>query len=143
MKNCEFRPITINDIPVMTDLLIGRQNLESKVFPFLKNSCLNVKYIRDELEELLVNSKVIGIGAFLNDELVGYIMGEIKIDDRRGRIIKEKGYGNITTDWRITNLASSTFWPKCGFKPVAYRMVRFIDSNYAWANFNNPSIKQL
>jgi len=85
MKNCEFRPITINDIPVMTDLLIGRQNLESKVFPFLKNSCLNVKYIRDELEELLVNSKVIGIGAFLNDELVGYIMGEIKIDDRRGR----------------------------------------------------------
>jgi len=336
MKNCEFRPITINDIPVMTDLLIGRQNLESKVFPFLKNSCLNVKYIRDELEELLVNSKVIGIGAFLNDELVGYIMGEIKIDDRRGRhawvpyegiairtdqsselirhlyakasvqwleqgcfshytlvpigntvyyeaflqlsfaieqvhatmnieeykpfenaadidirlankmdsevmgkmssiistfqnaapvfipalpevlgrikegfkgmveeddvivliaekdkkelgfqeyvminpdlmtpdngielcvagtyssqmgsgigkklmnegyrIMKDKGYINITTDWRITNLASSTFWPKCGFKPVAYRMVRFIDSNYAWANFNNPSIKEL
>jgi ribosomal protein S18 acetylase RimI-like enzyme len=59
------------------------------------------------------------------------------------RVIKEKGYGSITTDWRITNLASSTFWPKCGFKPVAYRMIRFIDTNYAWANFNNPSIKQL
>lgn len=336
MNNCEFRSITINDIPVMTELLIGRQNLESKVFPFLKNSCLNVKYITDNLEELIVNRKVIGIGAFVNDELVGYIMGEIKINNRIGRcawvpyegiairtdqsselirylyskvsvlwleqgcfnhsalvpiantvyyeaflqlsfaieqvhavmnieeykpfenvadvdirlankmdsevlgkmssiistfqnsapvfipalpevlarikeafkglveeddvivliaekdmkelgfqeyeiinpnlmtpddgielctagtyysqmgsgtgkklmnegcrIIKEKGYGNITTDWRITNLASSTFWPKCGFKPVAYRMARFIDSNYAWANFNNPSIKQL
>lgn len=335
MNNYDFRSITINDIPVMTDLLIGRQNLESKVFPFLKNSCLNVKYITDKLEELFVNSKVIGIGAFVNDELVGYIMGEIKINNRIGRcalvpyegiairtdqsselirylyakvsvlwleqgcfshstfvpiatqvyyeaflqlsfsieqvhavmnieeykpfenvadvdirlankmdsevlgkmssiiskfqnsapvfipalpevlerikegfkglveeddivliaekdmkelgfqdyeiytpnlmtpddgielcvagtyysqmgsgigkklmnegcrIIKEKGYGNIKTDWRITNLASSTFWPKCGFKPVAYRMARFIDSNYAWANFNNPSIKQL
>jgi GNAT superfamily N-acetyltransferase len=336
MNNYEFKTITINDIPGMTDLLIGRQNLESKVFPFLKNSCLNVKYITDKLEKLFVNSKVIGIGAFLNDELVGYIMGEIVISPRVGRcvsvpyegvairtdqsselirylyakvsvlwleqgcfshsalvpiantvyydaflqlsfaieqvhavmnideykpfenaadvnirlankmdsealgkmfsiiskfqnsapvfipalpevvarikegfkglveedddivliaekdkkelgfqdyeiitpnlmtpddvielctagtyssqmgrgigkklmnegrrIIKEKGYGSITTDWRITNLASSTFWPKCGFKPVAYRMARYIDSSYAWANFNNPSIKQL
>lgn len=334
MTKYEFRPITIRDIPAMADLLICRQNLESKVFPFLKNSCLNVKYITDKLEELFVNSKVIGIGAFANNELVGYIMGEIKIDERRGRhawvpyegiairtdqsselirylyakvsvlwleqgcfshytliplgnqvyyeaflrlsfsieqvhgvmnmeeykpfenvadvdirlankmdsevmgkmssiisefqnaapafipalpeivasikegfkssveeddviiliaekdmkelgfqeyevitpdlmtpddgielctagtyysqmgsgigkklmnegckIIKEKGYGSITIDWRITNLSSSTFWPKCGFKPVAYRMARFIDSNYAWANFNNPSIK--
>lgn len=335
MNNYEFRAITINDVPVMTDLLIDRQNLESKVFPFLKNSCLNVKYITDKLEELFANSKVIGIGAFVNDELVAYIMGEIKINNRIGRcawvpyegiairrdqsselirylyakvsvlwleqgcfshstlvpigntvyyeaflqlsfaieqvhavmnieeykpfenvadvdvrlankmdsealgrmssiiskyqnsapvfipalpevvasikegfkglvegddivliaekdkkelgfqdyeiitpnlmtpdnvvelcvagtyssqmgsgigkklmnegcsIIKEKGYSNITTDWRITNLASSTFWPKCGFKPVAYRMARYIDSNYAWANFDNPSINQL
>ena len=336
MNNFEFRSIAINDIPVMTDLLIGRQNLESKVFPFLKNSCLHVKYITDTLEKLFVNSKIIGIGAFINDELVGYIMGEIRINNRVGRcalvpyegiairgdqsselirylyakvsvlwleqgcfshsalvpiantvyyeaflqlsfaieqvhavmniedyksfenaadvdirlanktdseilgkmssiistfqnaapvfipalpevvarikeafkglveeedvivfiaekdkkelgfqeyeritpnlmtpddgielctagtyyshmgsgigkklmnegcsIMKEKGYGSIATDWRITNLASSTFWPKCGFKPVAYRMARFIDSNYAWANFDNPSVKQL
>lgn len=336
MNNYEFRSITSNDIPVMTDLLIGRQNLESKIFPLLENSCLNVKSITNTLEELFANSKVIGIGAFVRDELVGYIMGEIRINNRIGRcawvpyegvairtdqsselirylyakvsvlwleqgcfshaifvpiatqvyyeaflqlsfsieqvhavmniaeykpfenvadvdirlankmdsevlgkmssiisafqnaapvyipalpevlerinegfkglveeedaivliaekemkelgfqyyaittpdlmtpdngielstagtyysqmgsgigkklmnegyrMIKEKGYGNITTDWRITNLASSTFWPKCGFKPVAYRMARYIDSNYAWANFNNPSIKQL
>lgn len=336
MIKYEFRSITIDDIPAMTDLLICRQNLESKVFPFLKNSCLNVKYITDKLEELFVNSKVIGIGAFANGELVGYIMGEIKIDNRRGRhvwvpyegiairmdqsselirnlyakvsvlwleqgcfthytliplgnlvycdafqrlsffiqqvhgvmhmedykpfenvsdaeirvankmdseimgnmssiiqsyhnsaptfelalpevvmdikagykstvedddatvliaikdmkelgfqvfcsitsdlmapddgvelsiagtyysqmgsgvgkklmnegygIMKEKGYNSMIADWRITNLASSTFWPKCGFKPVAYRMVRCIDNNIAWANFNNPSIKLL
>jgi len=59
------------------------------------------------------------------------------------KIMIEKGYNNMVTDWRITNLASSTFWPKCGFKPVAYRMVRHINSNIAWANFNNPSIKLL
>jgi GNAT superfamily N-acetyltransferase len=336
MQVCEFKAIGIGEIPAMIDLLIGRQNLESKIFPFLKNSCLHIKYITDKLEKLFTNSKLIGIGAFANGELVGYIMGEIRIDNRRGRhvwvpyegiairmdqssellrnlyaqaailwleqgcfshytliplgnpiyyeaflrlsfsiqqvhgvmnmedyktfenvsdtevrvankidseimanmssiihsyqnstptfelalpevvaeikagyksivedddttvlvavknmkelgfqvyepitsdlmapddgvelsiagiypsqmgrgvgkklmnegyrIMKEKGYKNITIDWRITNLASSTFWPKCGFKPIAYRMVRCIDSNFAWANFNNPTIKSL
>jgi ribosomal protein S18 acetylase RimI-like enzyme len=56
------------------------------------------------------------------------------------RMMKEKGYSSIITDWRITNLASSTFWSKCGFKPIAYRMVRYIDKDVAWANFTNPSI---
>lgn len=335
MKICEFRPIDIGDVPAMVDLLICRQNLESKIFPFLKNSCLNTKHITDLLEKSFINSKVIGIGAFVNDELVGYIIGKIKIDNGRGRhiwvpyegiairkdqpselirnlyakvsilwleqgcfshytliplgnqvyydaflqlsffiqqvhgimniedykpfenvsdadirlanrmdselmgrmssiiyshqnsapvfepvlpevivkikegykrivddeamiiiaekdmeelgfqvyepitsdlmapddgvelsiagiypsqmrsgvgkklmnegsrIVKEKGYNNIIIDWRITNLASSTFWAKCGFRPIAYRMVRCIDSNFAWANFNNPSIKKL
>lgn len=336
MNKCKFKSITADDIPAMTDLLMERQNLESKVYPFLKNRCLNTEYITDMFEELFVNSKVIGIGAFSNEELVGYLIGEIKIDSRRGRhawvpyegiairmgqsselirnlyakvsviwlehgcfnqytlvpfgsqeyyeaflrlsfsiqqvhgimnmeeykpfenvadidirlanktdseamgrmskiiqhyqssaptfeialpevvaqikagymgtvedddatvliatkdmkelgfqvygtinsdlmssedgvelsvagtypsemgsgigkklmnegykIMKEKGYNNIITDWRITNLASSTFWPKCGFKPIAYRMFRSIDNNVAWANFYNPSIKQL
>lgn len=58
------------------------------------------------------------------------------------RMMREKGYRYMTTDWRITNLASSTFWPKCGFKPLAYRMARVIDPNYAWANVNNPCIQQ-
>lgn len=335
MNKYKFKSITADDIPAMADLLIERQNLESKVYPFLKNNCLNTKYITDMFEELFVNSKVIGIGAFSNEELVGYIIGEIKIDNRRGRyvwvpyegiaiktgksselirilyakvsviwleqgcfnqytlvplgsqeyyeaflrlsfsiqqvhaimnmeeykpfenvadidirlanktdseamgkmsqiiqyyqssaptfepvlpevvaqikagyrgtvededatvliatkdmkelgfqvygtidsdlmspdggvelsiagtypskmgsgigkklmnegykIMKEKGYNNIVVDWRITNLASSTFWPKCEFKPIAYRMFRCIDNNVAWANSYNPSITQ-
>jgi ribosomal protein S18 acetylase RimI-like enzyme len=66
-----------------------------------------------------------------------------KLMNESYRVMKEKGYNSIITDWRITNLASSTFWPKCGFKPIAYRMARCIDSNLAWANFNNLSINQL
>lgn len=336
MSKCNFKSITANDIPAMADLLIERQNLESKVYPFLKNSCLNRTYITGIFEDLFLNSKVVGIGAFSNEELLGYLIGEIKIDNRRGRyawvpyegmairmdqsselirnlyakvsviwleqgcfnqytlvpfgsqvyydaflrlgfsiqqvhsimnmeeykpfeniadtdirlanktdseamgrmskiiqchqsmaptfelalpevvaqikdgyrgivededatvliatkdmkelgfqvyetinpdlmspddgvelsiagtypsemgngvgkklmneghkIMKEKGYNNIITDWRITNLASSTFWPKCGFKPIAYRMFRCIDNNVAWANFYNPSIMEL
>lgn len=337
MKNYDFRQITVTEVPGMTELLLGRQFLESEVFPFLKNSCLNTKFISDSLEKLFADSKSIGVGAFVNNELVGYLIGEIMISTRSGRyvsvpyegvairtdqsselikylyakvsmlwldqgcfdhsvrvplantvyyqgflhlsfaieqvyavmnledykpfenaaevdvrlaekkdsealgrmssiiskyqnaapvfipalpevvasiqegfkglvegeagdiviiaekdnqelgfqdyeiitpslmtpdnaiglcvagtypsqmgsgigkklmnegcrIIQERGYGSILTDWRITNLASSTFWPKCGFKPVAYRMVRHIDRNYAWANFDNPSLKQL
>ena len=331
-NNYEFKVVTNKDIPAMTDLLIDRQNLESEVFPFQKNSCLNETFITDKLEKLFAE-KVIGMGAFVNNDLVGYLIGEIVISTRVGRFvsvpyegiairtdqpselikhlyakvsvlwfeqgcfdhsivvpigkkvyyesflhlsfaieqvhavmnidefkpfenaadvdirlaekkdsealgemssiiskyqnsppcftpalpevvasikegfkglvdeegdivliaekdmeilgfqdyeiitpnlmtpdnvvelcvagtysskmgsgigkklmnegcktIKGKGYGNVKTDWKITNLASSTFWPKCGFKPVAYRMNRYIDRNYAWANFNNPSI---
>lgn len=42
-----------------------------------------------------------------------------------------RGFRHLATDWRITNLASSTFWPKCGFLPIAYRMVRHIDANWS------------
>lgn len=330
MSKCEFKSITINDVPAMVNLLIYRQNLESDAFPYLKNSCLNKKYITDLFNKSFEDKKIIGIGAFDNDGLIGYIIGEIKIDTDylRGRhiwvpyegiairkdqsselirnlyakasviwleqgcfshyalvplgsqayyeaflrlsfcieqvhgimsmedyepfanvadidirlankmdsevmgkmssiissyqnsepmfqpispelavkikegyeksvfdnettifiaekdkkefgfqeyeaatpnlmipddgvelniagvyssqmnsgigkklmnesykVMKDRGYNSIITDWRITNLASSTFWPKCGFKPIAYRMVRRIDKNILWANF--------
>ena len=331
MGICKYKAINFNDIPAMSDLLIQRQSIESKTFSFLENSCLNKIHIRNTLYNLLADNKAIGIGAFVNDELTGYILGEIKTDitylrgrhiwvpyegiavrsdqspeiirdlyakasvlwikqgcfrhyvllpignqayydafkylsfaieqvhgimninnykpfentanvnvrlankndkevlgmmsriissyqslepvfqpttpelikeikkgyedlvednnatvfiaekDMRQlgfqvydevapslmtpdnvvelsvagvdpshmggsigkklmnescRIMKGRGYNSIMTDWRITNLASSTFWPKCGFKPVAYRMVRYIDINILWAEFN-------
>lgn len=52
-------------------------------------------------------------------------------------LLEEKGVKYIITDWRITNLASSSFWPKCGFAPLYHRMQRTIDSRVGWANFNN------
>jgi ribosomal protein S18 acetylase RimI-like enzyme len=45
-----------------------------------------------------------------------------------------KGYRNCLTDWRSTNLLSSRFWPSQGFHPVAYRLMRRIDAQIAWAN---------
>ncbi len=44
------------------------------------------------------------------------------------------GYEYSMTDWRITNLTSSKFWPKMGYKPYAYRMIRNIDPRAYWAN---------
>lgn len=52
-----------------------------------------------------------------------------------------QGYEHFIADWRITNIASSTFWEKCGFKPVAHRMYRQIDQRISWANFENPVIR--
>jgi GNAT superfamily N-acetyltransferase len=53
------------------------------------------------------------------------------------QLLEEKGVQYIITDWRITNLASSSFWPNCGFAPLYHRMQRTIDSRLGWANFNN------
>ena len=331
--NYDFRAITKDDIPLMTDLLVARQLLESETYPFLNNRCLNKKYITGKFQELFEDSKIIGFAAYNQNEFVGYLVGEIKgnngasryasvpyeglairedqplnlikhlyakvsllwtqygcfehsvfvplgssvyyeafiqlsfsieqvhavmslarytpfanvgnvavrianRDDREAlgrmsgiiaefhndapvfipilpeelekrnegfkslvdeedivliaekdnkevgfhdyeavspdlmkpdeaaelcvagtyasemgkgigkklmnegcKVLKEKRYEYIITDWRITNIASSSFWPKCGFNTVTYRMARTIDRDYAWANFSNPRIK--
>ena len=38
----------------------------------------------------------------------------------------ENGYATMTTDWRMTNLLASRFWPKRGFRPVFLRLYRSI-----------------
>ncbi len=50
-------------------------------------------------------------------------------------LLKGKNYEFIVADYRVSNLASSEFWRKCGFKPIAYRMVREIDNRISWAKF--------
>jgi len=44
------------------------------------------------------------------------------------------GYTHCLTDWRVTNLLSSRFWPRQGFRPVAYRLSRRLDERIAWAH---------
>lgn len=59
-----------------------------------------------------------------------------------GRVLTEhglaaaqlQGYDYCLTDWRATNLASSRFWPKLGFHPTMYRLVRCVDAQVVWAN---------
>jgi GNAT superfamily N-acetyltransferase len=38
----------------------------------------------------------------------------------------EKGYRTMVTDWRVTNLLSSRFWPRRGFRPTYVRLYRSI-----------------
>lgn len=44
------------------------------------------------------------------------------------------GYHTCITDWRSTNLLAARFWPRQGFRPVAYRLVRRVDQRIAWAD---------
>jgi GNAT superfamily N-acetyltransferase len=39
---------------------------------------------------------------------------------------REQGYGAMVTDWRVTNLLSSRFWPKRGFRTTFLRLYRSI-----------------
>jgi ribosomal protein S18 acetylase RimI-like enzyme len=44
------------------------------------------------------------------------------------------GYATCAVDWHGPNLLASRFWPKQGFRPVAYRLARRIDPRIAWAD---------
>ena len=39
---------------------------------------------------------------------------------------RERGYETMVTDWRVTNLLSSRFWPRRGFRPTFFRLYRSI-----------------
>ena len=39
---------------------------------------------------------------------------------------RERGYDTVVTDWRVTNLLSSRFWPNRGFRPTFLRLYRSI-----------------
>lgn len=47
--------------------------------------------------------------------------------------MKEAGYNFCEIDWRSTNLLSSRFWPRRGFKPMVYRLNRLVDTRISWA----------
>jgi len=39
---------------------------------------------------------------------------------------RERGHGTMVTDWRVTNLLSSRFWPRRGFRSTFLRLYRHI-----------------
>lgn len=39
---------------------------------------------------------------------------------------REQGYPSMVTDWRVTNLLSSRFWPRRGFRQTFFRLYRSI-----------------
>jgi ribosomal protein S18 acetylase RimI-like enzyme len=45
---------------------------------------------------------------------------------------REQGYEYCYTDWISPNLAASRFWPRFGFKEVAYRLTKQINPMIAW-----------
>jgi GNAT superfamily N-acetyltransferase len=44
------------------------------------------------------------------------------------RLAAEAGYGSVFTNWRMTNLSASRFWPALGFQPIYHRLHRKIGS---------------
>lgn len=61
-----------------------------------------------------------GIGSFLTEKGLTHA--------------KKNGIKYCITDWRITNLLSSKYWPQKGFLPFAYRLTRKVDPRIIWAN---------
>ena len=91
-------------------------------------------YIEDEHLNMMIPVKSIKIevGGTI-EEARGTGIGHLLTQLMFNKAI-EKGFKNAFADWRITNLSSSNFWPKEGFKPIAYRMIRKIDERVYWAD---------
>lgn len=51
---------------------------------------------------------------------------------------RQAGYRYCEADWRSTNLLAARFWPRQGFQPLVYRLVRRLDQRIAWANGRTP-----
>jgi GNAT superfamily N-acetyltransferase len=45
------------------------------------------------------------------------------------------GYRVCIIDWRTANIEANRFWPRVGFRPAVYRLVRKVDPRITWANF--------
>ena len=45
-------------------------------------------------------------------------------------VAREQGHDRIFTDWRITNLEASRYWPTFGFTPFSYRLLRRVNPLY-------------
>lgn len=50
------------------------------------------------------------------------------------RAARDAGHTTCAADWRVTNLLASRFWPRQGFRPVAYRLARRLDPRIAPAS---------
>jgi GNAT superfamily N-acetyltransferase len=59
---------------------------------------------------------------------VGSALTRVGLTDAAAR-----GYTACVVDWRVTNLMSSRFWPRRGFQPAVYRLVRRVDPRIVWA----------
>ena len=70
----------------------------------------------------------------------GYLASTVVLEGERGRgigaalvsevlrLAAEAGYGSVFTNWRMTNLSASRFWPALGFEPIYHRLHRALGS---------------
>lgn len=73
----EYRSLTINDVNQMSKLLIKRQVDETFKYTFLRTTDLSETNVIKRLTKIFTSNQVIGIGAFLGDQLIGYLFGII------------------------------------------------------------------
>jgi ribosomal protein S18 acetylase RimI-like enzyme len=78
------------------------------------------------------NCLELGVGATIpiaRGKGIGQALTDVGLMD-----VRESGYRYVVTDWRMTNIQSSSFWPKQGFKETAYRLIRKVEPRISWAN---------
>lgn len=86
MKKVEFHQKK-SDLPSLAKLLLDRQINESETLTCLRDRTIDHGYVQGILGELFEKSTIMGVGAYRDELMVGYIFGIVKIDAERGRHI--------------------------------------------------------
>lgn len=81
----EFREFNKEDVGQASILLANRHRKERNIFPALKREFQDSKYTEKILYELIKSSYVKGICAYENNNLLGFILSNIKTDSMVGR----------------------------------------------------------
>ncbi len=79
--------------------------------------------------EACIELKVAGTRVEARGRGVGRVLTQHGLAEARAL-----GYAHCLTDWVATNLLASRFWPRQGFRPMVYRLMRNIDERVLWAN---------
>ena len=81
----EFREFSKQDVIEASKLLANRHRKERDIFPILKRKFEDSKHTEKILYELMESSYVKGICAYENNNLLGFLLSNIKTEGRLGR----------------------------------------------------------
>jgi ribosomal protein S18 acetylase RimI-like enzyme len=118
----EMRAEILEDLanPELGDLVAVRDDRVVGAFQLgpVEHSSVHVSLARPE------RAVILGWAATLPD-VRGSGAG-VALTDAAFAWSRERGYETMTTDWRVTNLLSSRFWPRRGFRETFLRLYRHI-----------------
>jgi hypothetical protein len=133
MARLEVAPFADEHLEDAARLLAARHARQREAEPLLSERFEEPATAREELVAAWSAEGASGAVAFREGRLVGYLAGSPREVEVWGENVwigaaghaAEEGYRAMVTDWRVTNLLASRFWPRRGFR-TAFRLYRSI-----------------
>ncbi|GCE13261.1 GNAT family N-acetyltransferase [Tengunoibacter tsumagoiensis] len=132
--------------PLLPEEIVGRRQLFERVLTDPEAICWVAEKDGRFLAYQLYTPSEPEVDNLMDDEKSTYLNIAATREELRGQGIgqaltahalrqaQEQGDTKVGVDWRVTNLSSSRFWPRQGFRTIAYRLYRHIDERVAWGH---------
>ncbi len=125
MPRLEIRPFTDEFVQGSGDLLAARHRAHRAAEPLLPARYEDPAAAAAEVGALTRSEGASGTVAVRGSRVVGYLLGVRRSDERWGPNVWIEVAGHAVEE-RVTNLLSSRFWPRRGFRATFLRLYRHI-----------------